>query len=473
MKIPFVGGYNVARSQNASVQRSVNCYLEVDQRNERAPVALYGTPGLVRKLTFGTTPVRGGIRFSDSYSYWVAGNTVYRVDTSYTATSLGTISSSSGEIGLATNGTQVLIVDGSSGWIASGTTLTEIADADFPDGVRRAAYQDGYFLVTGDSSQKFYWNETPGSGTAWNGLDFASAEASPDYTVAILSDHRELWLFGAESAEIWVNTGDADSLFQRSGNTYITKGCVAAGTVLAMNNTVFWLGAEKDGQGIVYMAQGYNPVRVSTHALEKAIRGYSTITDAKAFTYQLDGHSFYVLIFPTANATWFYDAASQEWFEWSWRNPSDNTDNRHRANCCVFFNEETLVGDWETGELYALDADTYDDDGDPIRRKRITQTSSAEGLPLFFEELIIDMETGVGLATGQGSDPKIMLRYSDDNGHSWSSTLEVSIGQAGDYDAEVKVGPTGSGKNRAWELTMTDPVKWAIFGAWARVAKGD
>jgi hypothetical protein len=206
--------------------------------------------------------------------------------------------------------------------------------------------------------------------------------------------------------------------------------------------------------------------------VEQAIRGYSTIADAFALCFQIDGHAFYVLVFPTADATWLYDASTQQWFEWSWRNPSDNTDHRHRANCYVFFNEKHLVGDWETGKIYSLEMEVYTDNGDPIRRKRITQTLSEDGARLFFEELQIDMETGVGLASGQGSDPMVMLRYSNDNGHSWSNTKQKSIGQQGDYDARVKFGPTGSARNRVWELTMTDPVKFAVFGAWARVTKG-
>lgn len=473
MKIPFVGGYNEARSANASIQRTVNCYLEMDQGNPRVPVALYGTPGVTLRVTLGTSPVRGGIKMG-SLCYWVGGNTVYKMDEDYAATSLGTIGTSSGEVGLATNGTQILLVDGAKGYIVTSSAVTEITDADFPSGVKRCAYQDGYFLVTGkDDSQSFWWNEVANEGSGWNGLDFASAEGSPDNTVGIISDHREVWLFGAETSEVWMNTGDADSLFQRSGNTYIEQGIAAAGTARAMNNTIYWLGNGKDGRGIVFRAEGYNPVRISTHALEQAMRGYSTIADAFAFTYQIDGHSFYVLVFPTADKTWFYDAATNEWFEWVWRDPSDNTEHRHRANCCVFFNEKHLVGDWETGEIYSLEMDVYDDAGDAILRQRVTQTMSEDGARLFFEELLIDMETGVGLASGQGSDPMLMLDYSNDNGHSWSTVKQKSMGLQGEYGRRVKFGPTGAARDRVWRIACTDPVKFALFGASARVSKGD
>lgn len=471
MRIPFVGGYSEVRSAVADLQRGVNCYLEVDAKNGRAPIALYGTPGLTLRQTLATAPVRGCIKFNDLYCYWVGGNTVYRMDTAYAVTTIGTIGTSTGRVGMACNGTEVLIVDGSSGWLVTGASIAQITDVDFPDTVTHAAFQDGYFLVAGDGTGRLYWCETPNSGTAWNGTDFATAEGNPDATLDMISDHREIWLLGGESGEIFVNTGDADALFQRSGNSYLQQGCASPWTLQAMNNTVYWLGAGREGYGIVFKAEGYSPRRISSHALERAISGYSTIADAFAFTYQIQGHSFYVLTFPTGNATWFYDAASEEWFEWVWRNPSDNSENRHRANCCVFFNGQHLVGDWENGKVYSLEMDVYTDNADPIIRKRVTQSLSEDGARLFFESLQVDMEVGVGLATGQGSDPTVMLRYTND-GHTWSNIKTRTIGAAGEYGTRVKFGPTGAGRVRAWELSMTDPVKFALFGAWARVTKG-
>ena len=472
MKIPFVGSSATARSLNANAERSVNCFLEYQiQDGVSRPVALYGTPGLMLRATLATTPVRGGIK-SGSYVYWVAGNKVYRMDSAYTATALtGTIGTSSGQVGMATNGTEVLIVDGNKGWLVTGTTLAEITDVDFPDTVTRCAYQDGYFLVVGDATQKVYWNETPGSGSAWNGLDFGSAEGAPDNLVGIISDHRELWLPGTESMEIWINTGDADAPFQRSGNTFIEQGCAAGGTLKAMNNTVYWLGQGKDGQGIVFKAEGYSPRRISDHALETAIAGYSTISDAFAFCWQMAGHSFYALTFPTADATWLYDAATEKWFEWAWRDPADNEFHRHRSNCCVFFNGKHLVGDWETGKVYSLEPNTYTDAGDPLKMLRRTQCLNDEGSRLFYESVEIDMETGV--ANADEDDPQVMLRYSNDGGHTWSNEKLKSIGQTGQYGKRVKFGPTGAGRNRVWELSITDPVKRAVFGAFARVEKGD
>jgi hypothetical protein len=475
MKLPFVGPAYAARSVNQDIQRTLNCYLELDNASPRAPVALYGTPGLLLKFTLGDAPVRGAIK-QGAYSYWVAGDSVYRVDTSYNATLLGTIGTGAGQVGMASNGTEVLIVDGLAGWLATSSALTQITDVDFPNGVTRTAFQDGWFLVAGDGTQKLYINETPNTGSAWNGADFGSAEGSPDNIVDLISDHREVWLGGTGSFEVFVNTGNTDFPFERSGNTYIEHGIASAGTLAKLDNTVFWLGADDRGTGIVWRAQGYTPARISNHALEHAIQGYSTISDAFAFTYQQGGHGFYVLTFPTASKTWVYDVATNEWHERSWRDPDTNEDYRWRPNCYVFFNDEHLVGDFATGKVYALDLDTYSDNGDPIRRLRTTQSLNKGGKRLFFSNLIVDMETGVGLATGQGSDPQIMLRYSSDDGHSWSNIKTKSIGAAGEYAKVVRfggsLGRTNPGKGRVWELSMTDPVRFALFGADVDVEEG-
>ena len=460
-RIPFVGPAYTSRSVNADAQRAVNCYLEMDNSSPRAPVALYGTPGTVLKLTLPTAPVRACIA-QGSLSYWVSGNTVYKV-TSSSYTSLGTIGTSSGEIGFASNGSQILLVDGSAGYLITTATdvLSTITDTDFPNGVTRCTYQDGYFIVSGKSGSPSFWiNQTAYDGAAWDALDFASAEGAPDNTIGIISDHRELWLFGNESAEVWVNTGSTDFPFQRSGNTFIEHGCAAGGTVAKADNTVFWVGSDDRGAGIVWRANGYTPSRISTHALEFAFKNY-TLSDAFAFTYQQEGHIFYVLTFPTDGATWVYDASTQQWHERAWRNPATGVLGRWRANCSCFTGEH-LVGDWESGNIYTLDLDTFTDNGDPILRLRAAQTAENLQERIFFSSLQIDMETGVGTPT---IDPLLILRWSNDGGHSWSNEHYASVGNVGQYGARVKFNRLGQGRNRVWEISMTDAVKFAVIGA--------
>jgi hypothetical protein len=470
MKVPFVGPFYQARSLNADSQRAVNCFLEMDNASPRAPVALYGTPGLTLRFTLPTGPVRGCIQDFGS-TWWVGGNTVYRVLPDYTIQTIGTIGTSSGRVSMAFSGTQIIIVDGSAGYILTATAVLPITDGEFPNGVTRATFQDNYFAVAGDTSGRFYISDLA-DGRNWDGLDFASGEGSPDNTIGIISDHGELWLFGDNSAEPWTNTGNPDFPFQRATNAFIEAGTAAGDSICKLDNSLFWYGQDDRGAGIVWRMTGYTPVRVSNHAVEKAIQSYTTTSDAFAYSFQMEGHSFYVLTFPTEDATWVYDVATQQWFEWLWRDPNLNTLHRHRSNCHVSYGGEHLVGDWETGEVYALDFNSYTDNGDAIIRLRTAQTMEAEQKRLFYASLQVDMETGVGLAVGQGSAPLVMLRFSDDGGHTWSDIKTASVGAAGQYGGRAMFRRLGAGRNRTWELSMTDPVKFAVFGAVANVGKG-
>lgn len=472
-KLPFVGPAYQARSINADAQQAVNCYLEMDSASPRAPVALYGTPGTVRQLTLPAGPVRAGI-VAGGHAWWLAGNTVYRVDASNVVTAVGSIGTASGEVGISSNGAQILIVDGVAGWIVTVATATiaKIVAEGFPNGVTRCTYQDGYFLVAGlAGSQSFWCNTTPYDGAAWDALDYASAEGAPDGTTGIISDHRELWLFGPQSAEVWVNTGGTDFPFSRSGNAFIEHGCAAAGTIAKADNTVFWLGQDDRGAGIVWRASGYTPTRISTHALETALAGY-TLSDAFAMVYQQEGHVFYVLTFPTSGKTWVYDAAVQQWHERAWLNPATGALGRWRANCCIFFGGKTLVGDYESGKVYALDLDVYTDDGGPILRRRRTTTTEAMQQRVFYGGLQVDMETGVGTSTPKTANPLLMMRYSSDGGHTWSNERTASIGRVGEYGARARFSRLGAGRNRVWEISMTDPVKFAVLGAAVDIEQG-
>ena len=467
IKIPFVGSSYQARSLNADAQRALNCYVEMDNNSPRAPIALYGTPGTVLSFTLPAGPVRNCLT-EGGYTWWVSGNAVYRVSSSFVVTTIGSIGTSTGEVGMVSNGQQILIVDGSKGYLVSVATATmaAISSTAFPNGVKRAAYQDGYFIVTGNlDSQSFYINQTAYDGATWDALDFASAEGSPDSTLGVISSHRELWLFGQNSTEIWSNTGNADFPFVRSGNTFIEQGCAAAGTVAKADNTVFWLGSDQRGAGVVWRANGYSPQRISNHAMEREIQGYSTIADAYAFTYEQEGHIFYVLTFPTASKTWVYDAAVQAWHERAWRNPSTGALLRWRATCHTFNAGLHLVGDFETGNVYSLNLNTYTDNGDPILRLRSTIATENLQNRMFYSQLQVEMETGVGLATGQGVAPLLMLRYSNDGGHVWSNEKVATVGKVGEYAARAQFTRLGAGRNRVWEISMSDPVKFVVLNS--------
>ena len=469
MKTPILGSTYVARSVNAADARMVNLFAEVLQEGKEAAY-LQRCPGLLNLATIGYGPIRGLWSFSSdtTTAFVVSGNSLYKIDTNYNATLLGTIAGT-GPVSMADNGIQLFIAANGPSYIYNNNTnaFAPITDPDFPGAVT-VGYLDGYFVFNEPDSQKI-WITQLFDGTSVDPLDFASAEGSPDGVVGLIVDHREVWVYGTNSVEVWYDTGASDFPLQRIQGAFNEIGCAAPYSIAKMDNGLFWLGADARGQGMVYRANGYTGQRISTHAVEWHIQQYGNLSDALAYTYQQDGHSFYVLIFPSANTTWVYDVATQTWHERAgWSNGAFT---RHRSNCQMAFNNKVIVGDYENGNIYAFDMDTYADNGQIqkwLRTWRALPPGQNNLKRTAQHAMQIDLESGVGLNLGQGDDPEVMLRWSDDGGHTWSNEHWSKVGKIDEFYRRVwfrRLGMTLKLRDRVYELSMTDPVKTAVMGA--------
>lgn len=468
MKSPILGSAYVARSVNAADNRLVNLFPEIIPEAGKEPAFLNRAPGLGLKVPVGTGPIRGLWVMGDKL-YVVSRDKLYKVDSGYTVTTIGTVAGVSGPVSMADNGTQLFIACNGPSYIYNTQTnvFAEIIDGDFPGAVT-VGYLDGYFVFNEPNSQKI-WVTALLDGTSVDPLDFASAEGSPDGVVGVIVDHREVWVLGTNSVEVWYNSGNADFPLSRIQGAFNELGCVAPYSIAKMDNGLFWLGQDARGQGIVYRANGYTGQRISTHAIEWQIQQYGTLSDAIGYTYQQDGHSFYVLTFPDANATWVYDAATQAWHERAGLSNGEFT--RHRGNCQAFFNNDVLVGDYQNANVYAFDLGNFSDNGGTqkwLRSWRALPTGQNNLKRSAQHSLQLDLETGVGLVTGQGSDPQVMLRWSDDGGHTWSNEHWIAIGKIGEFYRRAiwrRLGMTMKLRDRVYEVSGTDPVKIAITGA--------
>jgi hypothetical protein len=467
MKTPILGSAYVARSVNAADNRMVNLFPEIVPEGGKEPAFLQRAPGLAVMATLGSGPIRGLWAFGD-YGYAVSGSTLYQIDSSWTAIAKGAVDGS-GSVSMADNGTQLFIAANPQGYIynAGTDTFQQITDPDFP-GATTVGYIDGYFTFNEPNSQKI-WVTQLLDGTSIDPLEFASAEGNPDNVVAVFVDHREVWVFGSNSTEVWYDAGLLDFPLTRIQGAFNELGCAAPYSIAKMDNQVYWLGKDARGQGIVYKAAGYIGQRVSTHAIEWQMQEYADLTDAVGYTYQQDGHSFYVLNFPSADTTWVYDVATGAWHERASLN--NGQFNRHRANSQMFFNSTTVVGDYENGKIYEFDLNVYADDGAPqkwLRSWRALPTGANNLARTIQHSMQLDCETGVGLVSGQGSDPQVMLRFSDDGGHTWSNEHWKSMGAIGKYGKRTiwrRLGATMKIRDRVYEVSGTDPVRIYIMGA--------
>lgn len=333
---------------------------------------------------------------------------------------------------------------------------------------------DGYFVMARAGESNFYVSDF--NDPTVDPLSFAQAEGNPDAIIQIGVLNRDLWIFGEKSTEVFVNTGNADFPFERVQSGFFEIGCVATESVADSDGALFWLGSSDQGKNVVYISTGGAPQRISTHPIEQAINSYADTSTAKAFCYSEEGHKFYVLNF--SEATWVYDLSTGLWHERAYLNAG--TLEAHRVNRYAYHSKsnEHIVGDRSNGKLYKLSDTTYTDGSSTAYIKRIRSTPhiSNENNYIFYDELFLDMQTGVGLISGQGSDPQVMLDWSDDGGNTWSDEAWTSAGgQAGgigEYNTRVRWRRLGKSRDRIFRFSITDPVNVKLIDAYVKIRPG-
>jgi hypothetical protein len=453
MKIPFITG------EAPEGNYPINWYFLPEKVNGRDAMVM--TPGMRLKYDTGNALAVRGLHRMGSVLFAIAGNTLYRMAGEGSETAIGTIASSTGPVQMENNGLELMISDGTYGYIYENGVLSQITDTDFPTPAF-LTYQDGYFIVLDKDTENFYISALY-DGTSWDALDYATAGARPDKAKSILMDHREIWVFQEDSIRVYYNSGDTDFPFDPVPGGFIETGIGAAHSVVNMDESIFWL----DDDFMVRRATGFIPTIISPPQLNAIISGYSNKSDAFAFSYVNKGSTFYVISFETA--TWAYNALTGYWHQWA----SGIQQLRHRSSCCVRFDGKYLVGDSESGKIFELDDETYTDDGAVIKSTRITHpVMTPDRVNLFWHQLEIEFESGVGLATGQGSDPQIMLQWSDDKKRTWSNEHWRSMGKAGEYQNRSIWDCLGESRERMFKLEITDPVKRNLIGARANITKG-
>jgi hypothetical protein len=466
----FIGPSYTLAHPSAGAQRLVNLYPEVNEAGPRKQnvASLRGTPGLRLRATLGDGPIRGVHRASTGQLFVVSGNRVYEVDSSWTATlRSGTLDTFTGRVTMADDGTRVVIgAGGATSYavpVASGSAVAAIADGDEPGG--HVAWQDGYFVHTVPGTGQFQISDL--NDITYDALEVATAEGRPDRLVMVVSVNRMLWLFGEQTTEVWWNSGHPDFPFERVQNAFIEVGTVAAGTCVRTSNSVAWVGGDERGKGTVWLAQGFSPVRISTHAVEHALSSYSRLDEASAFSYQQEGHEFYQLTVPASDddsgGTFVYDLSTGQWHERSYLSSSGEEPHRAWVGAAAF--GEVVVGDRADGRVYTYDLGFYLDDAQPIRRMRQTPHISQGERRIRYGSFELQAEPGVGLSSGQGSAPYAYLSWSDDGGHTWSSEHAASMGAQGQYKNRCIWRRLGVGRDRVFRVSTSEPVPVTWLGA--------
>jgi len=337
---------------------------------------------------------------------------------------------------------------------------------------------DNYFIYNRPNTQQ--WAASNLLSPITYGLSYASKFTGPDNLVSIIADHGQVYLLGETTSEVWADAGTFPFAFSRIPGSSSQHGIAAKFSVARLGNSFAYLARNNRGQSEIVVMEGYFPKRISTHAVENTLVN-QTVSDAIAYTYQLEGHECYVITFPSLDLTWVYDISTGLWHKWLWVDNQNNY-HRHRSNCAALFQGVVLVGDWQNGQIYKLDPNNYTDNGNEIRRLRRCPHLVTDLQRQYFDEFQIQFQPGVGLegitnpplnAETVGANPQAMLRWSNDGGSTYSNEHWSEIGKVGKYKNRIIWRRLGMARDRIFEVVVTDPVFACIISANLKASEGD
>lgn len=450
-KVPFAISTSIARNKKANSETLINLYADTMPPNAKSAVVLIGTPGWTHKVTLPTFPILGTHQFNGNL-YAVTTTKAYKISPSNVVTEIGDVAyKDKSYVSIANNGLQMVIVAG-AGYSYDGTTFAKITDpAYYPSDT--VTFQDGYFIFNRSNSNQFFISLL--YSIKLDATMYASAEGSPDNIIGLVSDHRQLWIFGTESIEVWYNSGDALFPFDRIQGSFSHRGCAGYKTIATLNNTVYWVGDD----GVVYMANGYTPQPISTSAIQYrlATRGSA---DIRAFTYTEEGHFFYVLTID-GTVTFAFDTTTQLWHTresintvWGLRN--------------MIKSDSGLIGtDILNGNLYYVGLDHATENGQTILRQAITSPLH-NGVDYFtLHKFELDMETG---KAPPNVDDIVILSFSSDGGVSFGNEKVISLGAQGERKKRILWRRLGRHRNLAIKVQTRSGTAMNIIAAYAEVS---
>lgn len=493
--IPLTSGAYEARSLIANAQRCINLIPEINPREAtpEQPVTHYPRPGL---RALGAPPAvgrgRGVFTLSNGNVIAVVGRSVYYVDPNWQFTLLGQIGNAFTPVSIVDNGQTAVLVDGS----VNGYTITlatnvfgQIVDpTGLFQGATRVDYVDTFLVFNQPGTNQWYISLA--GEVAFDALQIAAKSSYPDPLQTIIVNLRQVWLPGTQTSEVWFLSGAATFPFEEWPNIFIPYGCAAPYSVARADVNVFWLAKNKDGQSVAVEAKGYEVEAISTRALEAEWAEYPTVADAIGYTYQLSGHTYYVLHFPTADKSWGYDKSTKQWHQRVWID-SNGVMHREKVAFHTFaggpYGKTNVAQDWQTGQLYALDQDVFTDNTQPIVFVRSFPHVVAEMKEVTHLAFVANMETGnientgevdqtlspwsAGFSDGfgplvQSTAPLICMRYSNNGGATFSNFRPKGFVSSGHYRSMMRWRGLGMARDRVYELAWSAPIRTALQGAY-------
>jgi len=507
-RFDFCGGSYTSQAVAFDCQRSVNLYPEINESGDgKSKMALYPTPGLKLLTTLEAAP-RAQLEFNGRH-FIVAGTKLYEgiatldIHGSFVSLAMNVLNPATPIVNdflpasMAANETQLLIASGGFVYVYYLATMTDsvtllpvaagtfvqvpISSFTLPSGnapVIQVAFCDSFFLALIANSQTVCISDVL-DGRNWDQNGQIVVSVYPDNIVSMIVDHREVWLLGRKKSVVYFSSGSL-SVFDVAPGGYLEQGSGSTFGPALLDNSMLWVGGDDRGNAMAWRATGYSAQRISTHAIEFAWQGYPKISDCVSYSYQDQGHAFWVIFFPSANnflgATWIYDTATSLWHERDFLNTTTGIAQGHPSWNHAFAFGIHIVGDWGSGKLFWQSINFFDNNGTNIIRLRRAPHIANEMQWQRYSQLELDMDVGQGWASDDATHamnnivqtPKVFMRFSDDSGKTWSNAQSASVGFQGQTKQRVVWRRLGRSRVRTFEITFSEATPFRIVDAYVR-----
>lgn len=472
MRIELFGVGTQSESRAITAQRRINAKVEVRKELDRTHFALINREGLDAFTTsLGTSPSRGMWAVNTLTTpllFTVHQGTLYSINNAMVISVIGAIGTIVGDVSMADDGTFLVLVDGSKGYVYNmliPAGLNAIVDANFTTSPTTVTWQDSYFIVTSGLTRQFQLSQiTPSvDPSVWPAIQINFAASGAAAIQAGKADHNIFNLFGGEYTEFWQDTGSPDFPYALIPGAAQEFGLAARWSLCKFDNSL--VGVFKSNQGGLNVSRlsGFSLKKISDQDIDQILDTYSNVADAEGFAYTLDGHPMYVINFPSGNATLVYDGLSNVWSEYQ------SSGGRFLGNKFAYFVGRLLTSDYSNGNIYQFSDSTYTDNGTQIPMEVISKHIWNDDKYIGIRQIQIDIESGVGLVSGQGVNPVCDLQVSKDGGNSFFSVGFPSMGPIGNYTTRLIWRNLGAARDWVLKFRITDPVKRVITGASAEI----
>lgn len=470
----FIGDYRVNVDPIIDSQSTTNMYISLDTGksytdNPSTDKSFISIPGSIKSFTFEDQPADSEVRACKNINdtnYWVCGNGVYIVTNILTSLRIGTLLTTTGYVAISNNLTQVIFIDNAAGYIWNNSTFNQIY-SQFPTDPFGVAYLDGYFIVPQSSSNQWFISNSE-DGSTWNALNFAELTSKPEYLMGVCVLNRRIYIFGKTCTEIWYSVGGSDFPFNRDNTIIFDYGCLAQGSIVESHGMLFFLGTSEVGGISLIMTTGANIKISSSIPVKLAFESYQVVSDARAYIYEINGHLFYIINFPTQNITWCYDISTDNWFYITMLN-----NDRYFGQCHLYTNNTHYVGSYKENSFFKVSNNYVTNNGESIKKLRTSSSFRlSQGSRLNIEIFELKFRQGnntISVLSQENKplplrEPMIYLEVSTNGGKTYSNKVSAHMGNEGQYAYRTIWRRLGIGEQFVFRMTSYEEFGLILIG---------